>query len=857
MTPGRCVTSRLRFLALISILVIPISVFGQSMRITGSVQDQSGGSIPNARVTLQRGAETQTATTTIDGTFAFDRLDTGTYEIQVDQPGFKTATARVTIGNRALRPIDFKLEIATLQQELTVAGDDPAVSTDTANNLDVAALDRNALDNAPIFDQNYIATISRFLDSGAIGTNGTDLILDGLSVNSINLPASAIQEVKINQNPYSPEYLRPGRGRIEVVTKAAASAYHGTVNFVFRDNRFNAREPFAATKPQEQRKILETTLMGPLGSGKTTSFLFTGSYALDDPQSVVFANGISGLIRDNVPNPQRDTDLSARISHQFGKKNTVSLRYEALDQYHRNQGIGGVVLAEGGTNFRNREDSFTYTQNTTFTPKIINEFRLLVGKEYQPTRSLEAAPKIVVLDAFTAGGAQADRLQTEYHTQFHDALSWSLGKHTLRLGVDVPDLSRRGLEDSTNFQGSFTFSSLQDYVDNSPFSFVQQAGQNKVIFWEKVLAGFILDDIRLRPNLTVSLAARYDWQNYFHDDNNISPRIAFAFSPLHHPKTVIRGGAGVFYDRTGAQPIFDLLRYDGQRLRQYVLTGAVGFPNPWPNGLPGQAAPSSVVRLSPTVRIPYLMQFGIGIERQLKKSTTVSVNYTGNEGVGMFRSRDINAPLPPFYAARPDPNYDVVRQIESSGRLESHSLEVALRGDVTRFFSGTIQYTLSRAYNNTSGISSFPANSYDLSGEWGRADFDQRHRLNILGTSKAGKLFTFGAGVFLNTGRPYSLTTGRDDYNTGSATARPPGVGRNTLEGPGYAEYDLRWFRDFKLSPPRNEVAPTLTVAVDAFNVFNQLNYTSFVGNESSPFFGQAVSAQPPRRFQFSARFAF
>jgi len=120
-------------------------MFCQSMRISGTVQDQSGASIPNAVVTLQKGAETQTTTTSVDGTFAFDRLGAGTYEIRVDQPGFKTASARAVIGTRAPRPIDFKLQIANLQQELTVAGDDLSVSTDTTNNLDVAALDRNAL----------------------------------------------------------------------------------------------------------------------------------------------------------------------------------------------------------------------------------------------------------------------------------------------------------------------------------------------------------------------------------------------------------------------------------------------------------------------------------------------------------------------------------------------------------------------------------------------------------------------------------------------------------------------------------------------------------------------------------------
>src|SRR5262245_25623134 len=127
--------------------------------------------------------------------------------------------------------------------------------------------------------------------------------------------------------------------------------------------------------------------------------------------------------------------------------------------------------------------------------------------------------------------------------------TWSHGRHTIKAGIDSPDISTRGLEDHTNFQGTYTFASLQDYQTNHFFSFVQQAGQDKVIFWEKVLAGFFLDDIRVRPNLTLSLAARYDWQNYFHDTNNVSPRIAFAFALANHPRTVIRGGAGYFYDR--------------------------------------------------------------------------------------------------------------------------------------------------------------------------------------------------------------------------------------------------------------------------------------------------------------------
>src|SRR5262249_37700228 len=276
-----------------------------------------------------------------------------------------------------------------------------------------------------------------------------------------------------------------------------------------------------------------------------------------------------------------------------------------------------------------------------FSPRLINEFGILFGKEYEPWRSVLSAPRIVVLDAFTAGGSQSDRLITEYHTAFHDALSWTDRKHSFRVGTDSPDISRAGLVDQSNLQGTYTYSNLSDYLQTRPISFVQQRGEGKVIFWEKVLSGFLLDDIRLKPNLTVSLAMRYDWQNYFHDRNNFSPRIAFAYSPAEHSKTVLRGGAGFFYDRTGANPIFDLLRYDGNHLQQFVVTYG-------PAGPSSAVYRPSVVRLANNVRIPYLFQFSTSMERQLARKSTLAVTYTGNAGAGAFRSRDINAPLPPF-----------------------------------------------------------------------------------------------------------------------------------------------------------------------------------------------------------------
>src|SRR3977135_4299031 len=115
-----------------------------------------------------------------------------------------------------------------MRQAVTVNGAPAQVSTDSGDNLDVAAIDREMMSNLPVFDQNYVGAMSQFLDAGAIGTGGVTLVVNGMEQRNIGVTASAIQEVKINQNPYSAEFSRPGRGRIEVITKPASQVYHGT-----------------------------------------------------------------------------------------------------------------------------------------------------------------------------------------------------------------------------------------------------------------------------------------------------------------------------------------------------------------------------------------------------------------------------------------------------------------------------------------------------------------------------------------------------------------------------------------------------------------------------------------------------
>ena len=822
--------------------------------MTGVAADPSGAILPGARVELTAsGAVVRETTADATGVFRFDSVAAGRYEVRVSFEGLQTTTVRLTVGARPPTALRVTLPLATVTQEVTVSNAAPEVSTGAGSNSDSVTVDQSMLESLPVFDQDLVATVSRFLDAGALGNNGVTLVVNGMEVSSLRVSASAVQQIKINQDPYSAEYARPGRGRIEILTKPGSAAYHGEANLFFRDAALDARNPFATTKPEDRKHIVEGVFSGPIGASGKTSFLFSGHDQVEDQQAFVHAVGPSGPIQDTASQPTRQTLISGSVTHQKSDSTTISIRpsyeYESSD----NRGVGGTTLATAGVNFEHREEQVTYNQQTILRPTLFLQLQVLVGHEREPTASVTQAPGIVVAGAFTGGGAQGDLLRTETHTQLATSLVWTKQQHVVMAGFQLPDWSRRGFYDQTNRGGTFYFANLLTYAAGQPYAFVQQQGNGDLAFLEKQVGAYVKDDWQARPGLTVSFGVRYDWQNYFHDTNNVAPRASVAYAPGDKKTNVIRAGAGVFNDRSGPVAIADLLHYQPGGLFKTVITDP-SYPNPFENA-PALAQPPSVVVLAPNVQIPQTLQYGAGLDHQLNKFTTLSITYTGAHGFHLFRSRDINAPLPPAYDARPDPSFAVIRQIESTGRQQSDSLSLTLRGRMTKWFNGQAQYALSRVYNDTNGIGWFPANDYDLSGEYARADFDRRHRLVLLGRVTPGRLLDVGVGLTMNSAGPYTELLGADIYNNGRGQARLPGVPRNSLEGDGYASLDLRFSRDLAFGAKRD--GPAMTVGLDIFNVTNHVNYATYVGTISSPLFLQPVSARPPRQMQLSARLKF
>lgn len=845
----------LRILIVVVVLGLAASCWAtdEISDLPGTVVDPTGAVVPNATVVLKDAHGKVLASTTANstGTFHLPRPANGSYVVTASHKGFSDAALSVTLTAGKPAVVQVVLAIATVTNEVTVTAEAHTVSTEVANNQNTTELTQDSLDNLPVMDQDYISLLSQFIDPSATATGGVTLVVNGVEANGPGVTASAIQSVKINNNPYSALFSRPGRARLEIVTKSGTEDYHGTVNFLFRDSIFDAQNAFAATKPSERRTFFEGSLTGPIGHSKNTSFLVSANYDQQDLQTVVFASTPTGTVHENVPQPMHHFFGSGRLFHDFNQNNQFWVGYSYERRSTENQGVGGIVLPEAGYHalFQEHELNFSYTR--VISLQWLNQLRFLVGHYDQPNISNVAAPRLSVPGSFTEGGAQGDVHNTEAHFDGNETVTYSSGRNEVKFGIDVPDISRRGRDDNTNRLGSYTFASVADYLAGKPQTVQIQQGNGHAVFLEKIIGPFIEDNIRLRPGLQLSLGLRYYWQNFFfNDSNNFAPRFGFAWAPNPKGKTIVRGGAGVFYDRTGPGPIGDLIHFNGTNLLRYLIDSPA-FPVTSVAGYP-----TSIVTLAPNVVIPYTIQWSLGVERQLNKRSTLSAEWVSMRGIHLFRSVDANAPMAPLYAARPDPAIGQDRQFQSEGRMESNALEISYRGAITKHFTGQVQYRLAKVYDNTSSIWWFPANSYAPQNDWSRSDNDQRHRFTVLGSFTLPKKLEFGVATVIHSSTPYTEVLSYDADRNGVLNDRPAGVPRNSLHGPSYANFDLRASRNFILSKARKEKIE-MKVGLSAFNLFNHPNDMTYVGVVGSPFFGQAVAANPPRRMQLNAELTF
>jgi hypothetical protein len=858
--------------------------------VRGQVTDPSGKSVPDAAVTLMdsRGVS-RIAKTGVQGQYQLLNVEPGTYLIRVASKGFAPAErAGFEVPGGPARTLDFSLVLASVSDQVTVQ-DTLHVEVDPSNNASALVIRGKELE-ALSDDRDDLAADLSALAGPAAGPNGGQIYVDGFTGGRLP-PKASIREIRVNQNPFSAQYDRIGMGRVEVFTKPGSDTFHGEIQTHDGSDIFNARNPFAPEKPTWRRLGLEGEIGGPIG--KKTSFFadfeirhftenaFINARTLDNNLQVA-------AVSQGILTPRTDTEDSVKLDRQLSKNHTLTLRYTVARDATDNQGASGFSLPSRIYNNRDSEDTMQFVETGVYGARTVNETRARYARVRSRQEGSVGLPTTVVLDAFTGGGSplslsftNQDRLEVQ------NTITVTRGTHLLRWGGRVRGVYLKD-QDTQNYTGTFTFSSLDSYrltllgqragltsqqirATGGGASQFSIAGGDPLANLNQFDVGvFVLDDWRVRPNLTLSLGLRYEIQTNLGDHRDLAPRlgVAWGLGPKGKtPKTVIRAGAGMFYDRVGENLSLDALRRDGIHQQQFVIGAPDFYPViPSLSELLDNRAPQAIRELERRMRAPEMAQMGVGIERQLPKNVVVALNYLNSRGWHNLRSRNITAPLSGTPASA-----GAVYLYEAGGIFRQKQLIASLNARVGPKLSVTGSYTWNKARSDTDGAGTFAADAYDLRPEYGRAGFDIRHRVQLNGVLSAPWGLRLSPLLVATSGRPFNITVGRDlngdtlfsdrpafatDLSRASVRRTPfgafdllplpgqPLIPRNYGEGPGQVALNLRLAKAFKLGQEvKGKRDPMeLTITALSRNVLNHPNLALPVGNLSSSLFGQSTA---------------
>ncbi len=845
------------FAALVLVAAFSTAAFAQARAsLRGVISDEFGAAIVGATVTLtDASGVAKTATTNADGAYAFTGLAPGKYKIHAIATGFAvSADVDVDVATGKRDPVNIGLKIAAIESQVKVNANAP-LSTDSSNNANQTVISGRDLDALPD-DPDELAAALQAMAGPSIGPNGGQIFIDGFSSGNMP-PKESIREIRINQNPFSAENDQPS-ARIEILTKPGTDKLRGSANLNFNDESLNSRNPFQTSSSKRtpfQIRQFGGNLSGPLKKGKASFFLEANRNETDDNDLVRATildpayNFVS--IGQGLVVPRRFTNFSPRLDYAINSRNTLVARYSFNHNLQQNVGVGGFSLAERGYNNSSTSQVFQVTETAVINATTVNETRFQFNHNRFEQLGDSSKPVLNVSGSFVGGGSQVGHaINTSNRWELSNFTQIQKGTHTIKFGgrvrgVSITDISPNNFGGQWIFTGGTTgLTSLQRYqrtlqlmqagmtpaqiraAGGGASQFSINTGNPLATVSQFDIEPYIQDDWRYKPNLTFSYGLRYEIQNNAGSKLDFAPRVAVAWSPgagdsTHPPRTVIRAGAGIFYNRFSESQTLQTNRFNGTNELLFSVTEptkadptdhtpysvaeqADPAVSPIFNLLNsfgcvnGSATPDCVTkpailgatssqqtttyRVIPNLQIPTVYVVGGQVERQLPHNFTVSVGAYAVRILHVIRTRDINAPLPGTITkanpggTRPIPGTGEIYQFEASGKLHQEQMFIGFNSRLNPQFSVSGNYVLSKTTNDTDGQGSatFPMNSYDLSGEFGRSGGDVRHRFFLFGTynSKLWKL-VFAPFLTASSAPPFNITTGIDSNLDRVYTERP------------------------------------------------------------------------------------
>lgn len=897
--------------------------------ISGRVLDDTGGAVPGATVqaTHQATNIAATAITDAQGRFRFPYLKIGPYDITVTLSGFKDASRHVTVAAGSAFEMPITLPVAGLESAITVTADAPVIESArsqiaaTVLETEVAAMPmngRNFLDIAllaPGVAPTNIASTQLFPETSAVpgvtlsvGSQrnlSNNFVVDGLSANDdaaglsgITYGVDAIEQFQVITSGAQAELGRALGGYVNVVTKSGTNQWRGTIYDYFRDDSLNARNALSGTRLPMSQSQFGASLGGPLRRNRT--FVFgnierrdldqTGLTTISDPNVAVInarlaatQYGGPSITTGIYPNPVLTTNILTKLDHHFSGRDQFSIRYSRYDVTATNsRGAGGLSATTASSNLDNADQSVAIGNTLILSPRTVLETRAQIARsDLQAPPSDLVGPTVSIAGVATFGTSSTSptgRVNRAY--QIVNNLSHQRGAHALRAGIDFlynDDL----IAFPRSVRGSYTFSSLANFLagvyNNAGFS--QTFGLTELQQANPNLGIYAQDEWKVSSSVTLNAGVRYDLQwldSIATDKDNLSPRIGLAWTPSESRRTVVRGSAGLFYDRVPLRALTNALMSAGNTtdvtaLRQYAVSlsptqaGAPAFPDILAAAVPLVTLPN-LTTMDRRLQNASSIQSSVEVEQQLGEQTTLGIGYQYLNGSDLLIS--VNQNVPSCVASgenngcRQNPSYANNNQYSSVGDSTYHGLHVSLSQRTTHLGQYRVSYTLSKSMNNVGeAFFSSPIDPTDLSKDWGRSDNDQRHRLVVNATAP---LYGFQLSGMMQaySAPPFNITSG---VTTIQGTAGRPIVdgdyiARNAGTGTPFFVVSARLGRTFHL-----RARWQFELMVEGFNLTNRANVvtrntnfgTGSYPDSPSPTFNQITAVGEPRSFQFGARVRF
>ena len=910
--------------------------------VSGRVTDASGAVLPGAQVSARQLDTNVTAAIAADqeGRFRFPYLKVGPYEIVVRHTGFRDATRLLTLTVGAAFELPVALTVGALDATVTVTGEASVLESarsqiaGTVSETEVKSLPlngRNFLELAllvPGVSPTNIPSTQLFPETSAVPGVGLSVgsqrnlsnsfIVDGLSANDdaaglsgIPYGVDAIEQFQVVTSGGQAELGRALGGYVNVVTRSGTNVLRGSIYDYSRDDRLNARNPLSGTKLPMRQWQYGASLGGPAVRDRTFYFANVEQRRLDqsglttiapaDVEAVnarLNATGYRGpLIATGVyASPVDSTNLVARLDHQVNGRDQLSLRYGLYDVASRNaRGAGALNAPSASAGLENVDHAIAVSNTLTLSARTVLETRAQFtysDLEAPPSDPVGPAVSIAGVAIFgTSSGAPTGRANRM--VQVVNSVSHHAGPHAFRAGVDFLRNASR-IVFPRSVRGSYTFSSLSNFIagtyNNSGFT--QTFGASEVSQVNPNVGLYVQDEWKIDPRVTLNLGLRYDLQfldTIDTDPNNVSPRVGVVWSPFDSRRMVIRGSAGLYYDRVPLRAVANALLSAGNTtdvnsLRQIVVSlspaqaSAPRFP-----GILETVVPSvtlvNLTTMDRELESAYSRQASAEVERQLGEGATLSAGYQYLRGLNLLMA--VNQNVPACVASggnngcRPHPAYANNSQYSSVADSNYHGLHVTFLQRPARWGNYRISYTLSKSMNNVGEFFfSAPIDPFDLSKDWGRSDDDQRHRLVVTGAAHSSmepavtpwqritRGFQLSGMLQAYSAPPFNITSG---VTTIQGTPGRPVVDgsfipRNAGTGAPFFSVSARVSRAFRTAR-RLEVEGML----EGFNLTNRGNPLTRNTNfgpgpyPASPAsgFGRITAVGEPRSFQLGLRARF